>query len=79
MAILQCLSINFIERNRESQKGHIRGKRDMDKDQCVSIANEAICSQDLYCWHASLGFPGSMNDLNILDASVNFAFLLIIY
>lgn len=44
--------------------GQFKGKE--RKPTCVL---EAICDNELWIWHASFGWPGSMNDLNILDRS----------
>lgn len=30
---------------------------------------EAVASKDLWIWHSSFGFPGSMNDINVLNHS----------
>ena len=34
-----------------------------------TIILEAACDFNLWFWHASFGFPGAMNDLNILNLS----------
>lgn len=34
-----------------------------------TIIPEAIASHDLWIWHAYFGFPGSLNDINVLDRS----------
>ncbi|KAD7117580.1 hypothetical protein E3N88_04848 [Mikania micrantha] len=36
---------------------------------CPSIILEAVCSQDLWIWHAYFGMPGANNDLNVLNSS----------
>jgi len=39
------------------------------KEQKPTIVLEAICDYHLYFWHASYGYAGTMNDLNILNVS----------
>lgn len=39
------------------------------KEQKPAIVMEAIVDGELWKWHASVGHPGFMNDLNILDSS----------
>jgi len=34
-----------------------------------TVALEAISDYNMYYWHISFGYPGSMNDLNVLNAS----------
>ncbi|MFO0007223.1 MAG: hypothetical protein ACK559_39525, partial [bacterium] len=34
-----------------------------------TVALEAIVDYNLYFWHASFGYPGSLNDLNVLNIS----------
>jgi hypothetical protein len=33
------------------------------------VVLEAVADEDLYCWHASFGHPGSVNDLTIVGRS----------
>ena len=33
------------------------------------MALEAICDYNLYFWHVSFAYPGSLNDLNVLNIS----------
>ena len=42
------------------------------KDGKPTMRLEAICDLDLWCWHLQFGFPGAMNDINILNASEHF-------
>ena len=37
-----------------------------------TLRMEAVCHDDLYCWHLKFGAPGSKNDLNILYSSTLF-------
>ncbi|OWY95240.1 Nuclease HARBI1 [Phytophthora megakarya] len=39
------------------------------KEKKPTVVLEACADQDLWIWHASFGWPGSLNDLNILDRS----------
>ena len=39
------------------------------KEKSPSIALEAICDYNLWFWHASCGYAGTLNDLNILSLS----------
>jgi len=41
----------------------------LDKNGDASIVMEAMVSPDLRFWHAAVGFPGSNNDITILDKS----------
>lgn len=41
----------------------------MGKEGVPTIVLEAVASKDLWIWHAFFGLPGSLNDLNILNAS----------
>lgn len=34
-----------------------------------TLALEAVVDYNLYFWHCSFGYAGSLNDLNVLDAS----------
>uniref|UniRef100_A0A0D3BVZ2 DDE Tnp4 domain-containing protein n=1 Tax=Brassica oleracea var. oleracea TaxID=109376 RepID=A0A0D3BVZ2_BRAOL len=34
-----------------------------------TLVLEAVASQDLWIWHAYLGSPGTLNDINVLDRS----------
>jgi hypothetical protein len=49
----------------------------MYTDHCCepTIILEAVASQDLWIWHAFLGMPRSLNDINVLDRSSIFAAL----
>jgi len=38
-----------------------------------TIILKVVASQDLWIWHAFLGMPGSLNDINVLDWSPIFA------
>lgn len=38
-------------------------------DKKPTVVLEAIASYDLHIWHCFLGTPGSLNDINVLDAS----------
>jgi hypothetical protein len=44
--------------------GQFRGKNKRS-----TVAQEAIVDYNLYFWHASFGYPGSLNDLNVLNVS----------
>jgi Plant transposon protein len=44
--------------------GHFTGK-----EQVPTIVLEAFCDYNLWIWHASFGWAGSLNDLNIWDRS----------
>jgi predicted nucleic-acid-binding Zn-ribbon protein len=44
--------------------GQFRGKSKRS-----TVALEAIVDYNLYFWHASFGYPGSLNDLNVLNVS----------
>lgn len=46
------------------------------KDDEPVLRLECICDVDLWCWHFQFGFPGSMNDINILNASDRFSSIL---
>lgn len=46
------------------------------KDGKPVLPLEAVCDLDLWCWHMQFGFPGSMNDINILNASEHFSSVL---
>eukprot|EP00918_Siedleckia_nematoides_P020122 GHVU01042897.1.p1 GENE.GHVU01042897.1~~GHVU01042897.1.p1 ORF type:complete len:259 (-),score=20.79 GHVU01042897.1:434-1210(-) len=46
------------------------------KEKKPTVVLEGVASHDLWIWHASFGFPGSLNDLNILDRSPLFDDLL---
>ncbi|XP_020270675.1 uncharacterized protein LOC109845820 [Asparagus officinalis] len=35
----------------------------------ATVILEAVASYDLWIWHAFLGLPGSLNDINVLDRS----------
>ncbi|OWY94341.1 hypothetical protein PHMEG_00035958 [Phytophthora megakarya] len=39
------------------------------KEKKPTVVLEACADQELWIWHASFGWPGSLNDLNILDRS----------
>jgi Plant transposon protein len=39
------------------------------KEKIPTIVMEAMCDYNLWFWHHSFGFPGSMNDINIWDRS----------
>lgn len=39
------------------------------KEKSSTIVLEAVADHNLRFWHAAFGFPGSCNDINILDAS----------
>jgi Plant transposon protein len=39
------------------------------KDGIPNLRLECVCDLDLYIWHLSFGYPGVMNDLNILNLS----------
>ncbi|CAN1193223.1 hypothetical protein LINPERPRIM_LOCUS28085 [Linum perenne] len=34
-----------------------------------TIMLQAVASQDLWIWHAFMGLPGTLNDINVLDRS----------
>jgi len=38
----------------------------------ATVILEAVASQDLWCWHAFFGMPGSHNDINVLHRSLLF-------
>ncbi|XP_010233036.1 uncharacterized protein LOC100835202 [Brachypodium distachyon] len=38
-----------------------------------TIVLEAVASQDLWIWHSFFGFPGSLNEINVLQRSLPFA------
>ena len=44
--------------------GQLRGKSKRS-----TVALEAIVDYNLYFWHASFSYPGSLNDLNVLNVS----------
>jgi len=43
-----------------THKGHAMGN---------TVILEAVASYDTWIWHAQFGYPGSNNDLNVLDKS----------
>ena len=45
-------------------KGQFQGQ-----EKCATIALEAVVDFNVWFWHASFGFPGTMNDINIWDRS----------
>lgn len=53
MAELSCVSSRSVQRQKEK----------------TTVALEACADQSLWIWHASFGWPGSLNDINILDRS----------
>lgn len=55
----------------KSHQGHNVGK-----DKVSTLRMEVICDLDLWIWHCAFGYPGSMNDINILDVSPHFAEML---
>lgn len=42
-----------------------------DGHPCLRL--EAICDLDLYIWAFQIGFPGAMNDINVLHTSDHFS------
>ncbi|KAH9138932.1 hypothetical protein AeRB84_016788 [Aphanomyces euteiches] len=42
------------------------------KEKKPTVVLEACADADLWIWHASFGWPGSLNDINILDRSTFF-------
>eukprot|EP00918_Siedleckia_nematoides_P002428 GHVU01005576.1.p1 GENE.GHVU01005576.1~~GHVU01005576.1.p1 ORF type:complete len:440 (+),score=48.73 GHVU01005576.1:219-1538(+) len=48
----------------------------LGKGKRTTVVLEAVVGYDLWFWHASFGYPGSLNDLNILDRSPLFDELL---
>ena len=45
-------------------KGQFQGR-----EKCATIALEAVVDYNLWFWHASFAFPGTMNDINIWERS----------
>ncbi len=45
-------------------KGQFQGR-----EKCATIALEAVIDHNLWFWHASFSFPGTMNDINIWERS----------
>ncbi len=43
-------------------KGQFQGR-----EKCASIALESVVDYNLWFWHASFGFPGTLNDINIWE------------
>ncbi|KAG7356449.1 plant transposon protein [Nitzschia inconspicua] len=41
----------------------------IEKEKKATIVMEAVCDYHLWIWHVSYGYAGSLNDLNILNAS----------
>jgi hypothetical protein len=41
----------------------------MGKHDSPTIVVEAACDHNLWFWHASVGYPGAINDINIFDLS----------
>lgn len=39
------------------------------KEKAATVTLEAICDRSLWIWHAFFGMPGSMNDINVVEAS----------
>ena len=39
------------------------------KEKRPSIVLEGACDYNMYFWHSAYGFPGTMNDINIINAS----------
>jgi len=39
------------------------------KEKNPSIVLEVACDYNLWFWHASFGYPGRLNDINILNLS----------
>jgi hypothetical protein len=39
------------------------------KEGYATIGLEAVADYNLWIWHSSFGFPGSLNDINIWDSS----------
>jgi hypothetical protein len=42
----------------------------LDKDHLKTIILEAICTYDLWIWHAFFGMSGTNNNINVLDNSL---------
>lgn len=45
-------------------KGQFQGR-----EKCATIALKSVVDYNLWFWHASFGFPGTMNDINIWEHS----------
>ncbi len=45
-------------------KGQFQGR-----EKCATIALEAVVDHNLWFWHGSFGFPGTLNDINIWERS----------
>ena len=45
-------------------KGQFQGQ-----EKCATIALESVVDYNLWFWHASFGYPGTMNDINIWERS----------
>lgn len=39
------------------------------KEKTPTVTLEAICDRSLWIWHAFFGMPGSLNDINVVEAS----------
>lgn len=39
------------------------------KEETPTIAFEAVCDNNLFIWHGSVGYPGSLNDVNVFNLS----------
>ena len=46
------------------------------REKFASIALEAVVDHNLWFWHASFGFPGTLNDINVLKRSSLFESML---
>lgn len=54
-----------------AQKGQFKGK-----EKYVSMVLEAFCDYNLWIWYASLGYPGTLNDISIWNQSPLFKMML---
>ena len=60
---LDCMHI-FWKNCPKGYHGQYKGK-----EKKPSIVLEAACDYNLWFWHASFGYPGTLNDINILNLS----------
>ena len=60
---LDCMHV-FWKNCPKGYHGQFKGK-----EKKPSIVLEAACDYNLWFWHASFGYPGTLNDINILNLS----------
>jgi hypothetical protein len=60
---LDCMHV-FWKNCPVAWQGQYKGK-----EKKPSVVLEAICDHHLWFWHASFGYPGTLNDINIINLS----------